>query len=188
VGVSLGQRGNFLLGEFSVRVDGRVPLRERWTIHEVATVVGRWVCRRFGMGVVIVGVVGTLLGVLIGGALQQMQASRNRRWQRDDSLSNAKRSVYAEYLRSISASYGQAMSGQRSRTEDAHLYAATAEIEVLAGKEVSAPARDLVNTVIEMHSMIAAGTGVEEGTAAVDRRRYELIELFKADLGLKTSR
>jgi hypothetical protein len=44
-----------------------------------------------------------------------------------------------------------------------------------------------VNTVIEVHSMIAAGTGVEEATVAeVDRRRYEVIELFKADLGLKT--
>jgi hypothetical protein len=139
------------------------------------------------MGAVIVGVVGTLLGVLIGGALQQLQASRNRRWLRDDSLSSVKRSVYAEYLRSISASYVQAMSGQRNRTEDAHLYAAVAEIEVLAGKEVSAPARDLVNTVIQVHSLIAAGAGVEEGTvAAVDRRRYELIELFKADLGFRT--
>jgi hypothetical protein len=139
------------------------------------------------MGSLIVGVIGTLLGVLLGGALQQMQAARNRRWQREDSLRNAKRSVYSEYLRSISASYGQAMSGQRSRSEDTRLHAATAQIEVLAGREVSGPARDLVNTVIEVHSMIAAGTGVEEATVAeVDRRRYEVMELFKADLGLKT--
>ena len=79
------------------------------------------------------------------------------------------------------------MSGQRSRSEDTRLHAATAQIEVLAGREVSGPARNLVNTVIEVHSMIAAGTGVEEATVAkVDRRRYEVIELFKADLGLKT--
>lgn len=67
----------------------------------------------------------------------------------------------------ISASYAQAMSGQRSRTEDGRLHAATAEIEILCG--------------------LAAGTGVAETVVAdVDRRRYEVIDLFKADLGLKT--
>jgi len=139
------------------------------------------------MGAVVVGVIGTLLGVLIGGALQQRQASRNRTWQREDSLINAKRNTYSEYLRSISASYGQAVSCQRDRSEDGRLHAAMAEIEVLAGREVSEPARDLVNSVIEAHSMIAAGASVEEARVAeVDRRRYEVIELFKADLGLKT--
>jgi hypothetical protein len=99
-----------------------------------------------------------------------------------------KRGVYAEYLRSISASYAQAMSGVRSRSEDANLHAAAAEIEVLSGGEVSAPARDLVNTVIDVHSRIAAGAGVTEAeVASVDHRRYEVIELFKADLGLKMS-
>lgn len=138
------------------------------------------------MGSVVVGVIGTLLGVVIGGALQQMQAARNHKWQREDSLSKAKQSAYSEYLRSISASYAQAMSGQRNRSEDARLHAATAEIEVLAGREVSGPARDLVNAVIETHSMIAARTGVEEAVVAeVDRRRYEVVELFKADLGLQ---
>ena len=128
------------------------------------------------MGSVVVGVTGTLLGVLIGGAVQQMQASRARHWQRQDSLSNTKRAVYAEYLRSISASYAQAMSGQRSRPEDANLHAATAEIEVLCGEEVSGPARDLVNKVIDVHSKIAAGTGVVEvAVHDVDRRRYEVI-------------
>src|SRR5258706_13986507 len=100
------------------------------------------------MGSVVVGVIGTLMGVLIGGAVQQMQASRARNWQRQDALSNTKRAVYAEYLRSISASYAQAMSGHSSRSEDANLHASTADIEVLCGEELSRPARDLVNKVI----------------------------------------
>ncbi|MGW7382752.1 hypothetical protein [Streptomyces sp. NPDC054794] len=99
------------------------------------------------MGAVVVGVIGTLLGVLVGGALQQSQASRNRKWQREDSLTDARRTAYAEYLRSISASYAQAVSGQRHRAEDGRLLAVTAEIEVLAGRDVSGPARDLVNSV-----------------------------------------
>jgi hypothetical protein len=141
------------------------------------------------MGDAVVGITGTLLGVLIGAAAQHMQAFRNRRWLQEDALSNTKRGVYADYLRAISASYAQAMSGHRSRSEDANLHAATAEIEVLSGGDVSRPARDLVNMVIDVHSKIAAGTGVSElAVADVDRRRYEVIELFKADLGLKTHR
>ncbi|MFI6588447.1 hypothetical protein [Embleya sp. NPDC050493] len=127
------------------------------------------------------------MGVLIGGALQQAQASRNRKWQRADSLGDAKRHVYAEYLRSISASYAQALSGQRSRSEDANLLAATAEIEILSGRAVSGPARDLVNAVIDTHARIAAGAGAgvtDAMVADVDRRRYEVIDLFKSDLGL----
>ncbi|MEU0795421.1 hypothetical protein ABZ342_35610 [Amycolatopsis sp. NPDC005961] len=137
------------------------------------------------MGTALVGVAGALLGVLVGGFLQLLQASRARRWQRDDALGKLKQAAYAEYLRSISASYGQAMAGERSRTEDARLHAATAEIEVLAGREVAGPARDLATTVIETHSKIASGEGVE-GTAvtAVDRQRLEVVALFKADLGI----
>ncbi len=139
------------------------------------------------MGSAIVGVIGTLLGAVAGYAFQQWQASVNRRWQHEDSLSTAKRNAYSEYLRSISASYGQAVSGQRNRSEDGRLHAATAEIEVLADKTVSGPARALVESVIEAHSAVAAGASAEEaGVAEVDRRRYEVIELFKADLGLKT--
>lgn len=137
------------------------------------------------MGTALVGVGGALLGVLVGGFLQLLQASRTRRWQREDALGKLKQAVYAEYLRSISASYGQAMADERSRSEDARLHAATAEIEVLAGREVSGPARDLANTVIDVHTKIAAGGGVEEVTvAAVDRRRLAVIELFKTDLGI----
>jgi Acetyl co-enzyme A carboxylase carboxyltransferase alpha subunit len=137
------------------------------------------------MGSAVVGVIGTLLGVVIGAAAQQVQASRNRTWQRADLLRTAKRAVYAGYLRSISASYAQALSGQRSRSDDASLLAATAEIEVLSGVEVSVPARDLATVVIDVHSKIAAGAGVAEAVVAgVDRRRYRVIDLFKADLGL----
>ncbi|MBT2510140.1 hypothetical protein J7I98_30640 [Streptomyces sp. ISL-98] len=136
---------------------------------------------------VVVGVIGALLGVFIGDALQGKQASRNREWQREDSHNDVKRNAYSEYLRSISASYGQAESRQRNRSEDGRLHAATAEIEVLAGRDVSVPARDLVKRVIKAHSMIAEGASDEEaGVPEVDRGRYEVIDLFKADLGLNT--
>jgi hypothetical protein len=141
------------------------------------------------MSATIVGVIGTLLGVVIGAAAQQLQAMRNRAWQHADLLKTVKRSIYAEYLRSISASYAQALSGHRSRSEDASLLAATAEIEVLSGADVAVPVRDLTTTVISVHSGIAAGTGVPEAVVAdVDRRRYDVIDLFKADLGLKPLR
>ncbi|MEU8637598.1 hypothetical protein AB0C38_35920 [Amycolatopsis sp. NPDC048633] len=136
------------------------------------------------MGTALVGVAGALLGVLVGGFLQLLQASRNRRWQRDDALGKLKQAAYAEYLRSISASHGQAMAGERSRSEDARLHAATAEIEVLAGRQVAGPARELAATVIGVHTKIAAGGVDEAAVAAVDRRRLEVIELFKNDLGI----
>ncbi|MEV6620512.1 hypothetical protein AB0M83_02960 [Amycolatopsis sp. NPDC051106] len=138
------------------------------------------------MGTAVVGVAGALLGVLAGGFLQHLLAARTRRWQREDALGKLKQAGYAEYLRSISASYGQALAGERSRTEDARLHAATAEIEVLAGAEVSGPARELATTVIDVHTKIAGGDGVEEAeVAAVDARRLEVIALFKIDLGIE---
>lgn len=128
---------------------------------------------------------GTLLGILAGTAAQQVQASRNRSWQQADLLRTAKRDVYAEFLRSISASYAQALSGQRTRAADAGLLAATAAIEVLCGRDVAGPARELADMVLDVHSEIAAGAGVAETVVAeTDRRRYEVIDLFKADLGL----
>jgi hypothetical protein len=64
------------------------------------------------------------------------------------------------------------MSAHTSRSEDANLLAATAEIEVLSGRDVSAPARDLANTVIDVHSTMEVGTGVADVVVAdVDRRR-----------------
>ncbi|MEV5718420.1 hypothetical protein AB0L41_31420 [Amycolatopsis mediterranei] len=138
------------------------------------------------MGTAIVGVAGTLFGVLVGGFLQLLQAARNHRWQREDAAGKLKQAVYAEYLRAISASHGQAMAGDRSRTEDARLHAAAAEIDVLAGREVAGPARELAAAVIEVHTKIAAADGVDQAVvAAVDRRRLAVIELFKADLGIE---
>lgn len=74
-------------------------------------------------------------------------------------VADAKNAVYAEYLRSISASYVQAMSGLRTRSEDYSLYAATARIEVLCRAAIAGPARDLADTVMNVHSRIAAGAG-----------------------------
>jgi hypothetical protein len=138
------------------------------------------------VGAVVVGVAGTLLGVLIGGALQHLQAFRTRRWQREDWLQDAKSAAYAEYLRSISASYVQAMSGARTRSEDYNLYAATARIDVLCGVAIAGSARQLADTVIDVHSRIAAGPGVpQRDVEDVDRRRREVIARFKVDLGLE---
>ncbi|EKX69212.1 hypothetical protein Sipo8835_27405 [Streptomyces ipomoeae] len=137
------------------------------------------------MGSVIVGVIGTLLGVLIGGALQQVQALHSHKWQREDVLNDAKRRIYTEYLRSISASYSQARSGERKRSEDASLRAATAEITILSGNEIHKPAGDLTERVLAVHSRIAAGSGVTDAEVDdVDQQRRRLIDLFKSDLGV----
>ncbi|MEA5363403.1 hypothetical protein VA596_27990 [Amycolatopsis sp., V23-08] len=50
---------------------------------------------------------------------------------------------------------------------------------------MSGPARELAGTVVEVHPQLAEGTGVERATLdAVDRRRLEVVALFKADLGI----
>jgi hypothetical protein len=96
--------------------------------------------------------------------------------------------VYAEYLRSISTSYVQAMSGLRTRSEDADLYAGTAQIDVLCGAAVSGPARELTDAVINVHSRIATGAGVAQGEIDdVDRRRRQLVGVFKADIGFAST-
>jgi hypothetical protein len=137
------------------------------------------------MGTVIAGIAGTLLGILVTGVIQQLQASRTRRWNRADSLADAKRRVYSEYLRAISASYAQALSGHRGRPDDAALLTATAEIEILAGPEVAGPARRLTDEVLDVHARIAENAGVTESrVSGVDRRRHALIDLFKADLDI----
>ncbi|MQY09608.1 hypothetical protein [Actinomadura macrotermitis] len=138
------------------------------------------------MATVVVGIAGTLLGVLVSGVVQRLQAARARAWQRADSLADAKRRVYTEYLRAVSASYAQAMSGQRERSEDAALLAATAEIEILAGREVAAPARLLTGTLLDVHARIAGAGTAEAAAEDADRRRRELVDLFKADLGIRT--
>ena len=89
-----------------------------------------------------------MLGVAIGVIGQEVQARRHResqredletnhQWQQEDSLLDTKRLVYTQHLRSIDASYAQATSGKTERSEDANILAAAAEIEMLAGREVS---------------------------------------------------
>lgn len=57
---------------------------------------------------------------------------------------------------------------------------------MLSAEGVSGPARALADKVIDVHSRIAAGAGLAEAIIAdVDRFRYEVIDLFKIDLGLK---
>ena len=152
------------------------------------------------MAAAIVGVLGALLGVAIGVFGQEVQARRNResqredlvtnhRWQQEDLLRNTKRLVYTQYLRSIDASYAQATSGKTDRSEDANIDAAAAEIELLASKEVSEPARNLGSKVIDTHSRIAVDAAlINVLVPECDRHRYDLIKLFKADLGIQTKR
>jgi hypothetical protein len=136
------------------------------------------------VGSVLVGVVGTLLGVVIGVIAQEVQARRSRRWRQEELLTSEKRLVYAQYLRFISASYAQAMSGQRDRSEDGNILAAAAEITLLSGPEVSGPAYALATKVIDTHSVIAAdAAAARDPVPDVDRDRQQLIEIFKADLG-----
>jgi hypothetical protein len=135
------------------------------------------------MGTVIAGIAGTLLGILVTAAIQHLQATRARRWNRADSLADAKRRVYSEYLRAVSASYAQALSGHRGRPDDAALLTATAEIEILAGPGIAGPARLLTDEVLDVHARIAENAGVTESRVNdVDRHRHVLIDLFKADL------
>ncbi|GAA0921462.1 hypothetical protein [Virgisporangium aurantiacum] len=84
------------------------------------------------------------------------------------------------------ASYAQADAGQWSATEEANLRAAAAEIDILAGPNVSGPAQDLVEVVLEVHKGLAAGEDAARARVPdVNRERLKLKDLFKADLGLK---
>ena len=52
-------------------------------------------------------------------------------------------------------------------------------------RDVSSAPTGLAHKVMDVHSQLAAGTGASESAVAdVDRRRYEVVDLFKADLGL----
>ncbi|MFE0256430.1 hypothetical protein [Streptomyces sp. NPDC059010] len=134
----------------------------------------------------VVGVIGALGGAVVGVVSQPWVASINRKWQREDSHRLAKQNAYSEYLRSISASYGQARDRQRSRSEDGRLHAVTAEIQILADKRVSESARDLVERVIKAHKAIAEGASDQAaGVPDLDCDRGKLIEQFRDDLGLK---
>lgn len=132
------------------------------------------------MASAIIAVAGSLLGVALGFVLQYWQ----RKWQ----LADLRRKTYSELLRSISASYYQACSGE-GNSEDANILKATAVIELLAEPEIAESARLLQGQVFKTHETIrsegqeAATHGIEE----TNRARLALIQLFKPDLGIKRS-
>lgn len=157
------------------------------------------------MGAAIVGVVGSLLGVLLGFIGQSLRARQERKLAMD----TAKREIYAEFLRSISASYAQAKSEAKSvRTipqeakpsqsdtqeakpsqskvpEDANLLAATAAIELVADQTISKPARELSDRVICVHNKLRRDLSADEkDVPKVNEQREDLIKLFQKDLGI----
>jgi hypothetical protein len=150
------------------------------------------------MDAAVVGVVGSLLGVVIGVFAQQLQAKRNRQWQQADSvrshrweqedlLKNIKRVVYTEYLRSVDASYAQADAAVRSRSEDEKISTAVAEIELLSNAEISERVRSHSKNVLSVHDKLAHATDkavIYEDVLAADKERMNLIALFKNDLGI----
>jgi hypothetical protein len=145
------------------------------------------------MGTAIVGVVGSLLGVLLGFLGQSFRARQEHKW----AIETAKREVYSEFLRSISASYAQAKSEAKSRQidtaeavatqsrvpEDADLLAATAAIELLANQTISRAARKLSNRVIETHVKLRRDLSIDRSEVpGINKEREKLIELFQKDL------
>src|SRR6266702_8679463 len=104
------------------------------------------------MDTAIVAVVGSLLGVVLGSALsfvaQNSLANRTRKWE----LADTKRESYADFLRSISASYAQAKAGTGD-PEEADLLRATAVIELIAeGRLPTKPAGARDKLRMSMHN------------------------------------
>jgi len=136
----------------------------------------------------VISVIGTLLGVVIGIIGQEYLARRNRQAQVEELLVTEARRVYAEFLRAISASYVQAVAGERTRTEDNSLRAAAAEIQLLSGKALSEPVQALVEQIIAKHSQIAADPSLASAVAEeMNSGRIAIIDLFKADLDRRQS-
>lgn len=161
------------------------------------------------MGTAVVGVVGSLLGVLLGYLGQSLRAKQEHRW----AIETAKRDAYSEFLRSISASYAQAKSEAKSRQrgmpeatlpqshtvvggtpqnhvpEDANLLAATAAIELLADKTISKTSRKLSDRVIEVHAKLRRDLSVDKTEVpSVNDEREKLIAAFQEDLGISLRR
>lgn len=135
------------------------------------------------MASVIIAVVGSLLGVVLGFLAQFLQANRAHRWQLED----IKRQAYAEFLRSISASYAQARS-RAGDSEDANILRATTVIELIAEDKLAEQTRQLSNDVIEAHNILRdGGSEKDAGVDGVDTARKGLVDLFKADLGIAPS-
>jgi hypothetical protein len=137
------------------------------------------------MATAIIAIVGSLLGVVLGSALsfvaQNSLAKRTRKWELEDT----KRESYADFLRSISASYAKAKAGGGD-PEESDLLRATAVIELIAEREIAEHARLLQKKVTDVHARLRQQNPVAEetGVREADQARRDLIRLFKADLDI----
>jgi hypothetical protein len=128
---------------------------------------------------------GSLLGVVLGSALsflaQNSLANRMHKWELEDT----KRESYADFLRSISASYAKAKVG-KGDPEEADLLRATAVIELIAERKIAEQARLLQKQVTDVHARLRQkDSGVEETEVPkADQARRDLIRLIKADLDI----
>jgi hypothetical protein len=120
-----------------------------------------------------------------------------------------KREAYAEFLRSISASYAQAKSEARARRsresetkspqtekpqgpsqeshkeEEADLRAATAKIVLLAKQDIYEEASAITEQAIKAHDKLRSGDpAAKDAVKVVNGRREALIGQFKDDLGI----
>jgi hypothetical protein len=133
----------------------------------------------------IIAIVGSLLGVILGSVLsflaQNALAKRTRKWE----LENTKRESYADFLRSISASYAKAKAG-KGDPEEADLLRATAVIELIAEGKIAEHARLLQRKVTDVHARLRQQDSIAEETEVreADQARRDLIRLFKADLDI----
>lgn len=159
------------------------------------------------MGPAIVAAVAGLLGVALGYLGQSLRARQEHKW----AIETAKREAYAEFLRSISASYAEAGSeagSQQSRksevkspqtdkpqalplhshkSEDAALLAATARIVLLAKPEIYKMASDLSDQIMKVHEGLRSGDSTAQDEVSVANSvRLVLIDRFKEDLGIPT--
>jgi gas vesicle protein len=137
------------------------------------------------MATAIIAIVGSLLGVVLGSALsflaQNSLGKRTRKWELEDT----KRESYADFLRSISASYAKAKVGEGD-PEEADLLRATAVIELIAERKIAEHARLLQKKVTDVHARLRQQYPVAEetGVREADQARRDLISLFKADLDI----
>jgi hypothetical protein len=125
------------------------------------------------------------LGVVLGSALsflaQNSLANRMHKWELEDT----KRESYADFLRSISASYAKAKVG-KGDPEEADLLRATAVIELIAERKIAEQARLLQKQVTDVHARLRQkDSGVEETEVPqAEQARRVLLRLLQADLDI----
>jgi hypothetical protein len=157
------------------------------------------------IGAAVVAGTAALLGAALGILFQYFRGRQEHKW----ALEAVKREAYAEFLRSISASYAQAESEsqqshksetkfrpinrpqvhsqQNHKSEDANLRAATARIMLLAKPDIYESASALSDQVIEAHKALRNGDPTaQEKVAKANRKREKLIMVFKKDLRIPT--